>query len=403
MSKKKKIRIAVWSVILFTVFSFLWTFNWNPLVPVSFLATLPANKEKKEMYANRKYKKVKEPLKVSCVNPENATVKKPENAVDTIDIVNTEGYRKMRGYINELERAANALKAIQTTYDVFGTVNPDAIVDILPFLIMKKVEDIMALPKEADFAMIDAMCDPSIEWETKYCLSQLLGDRGAREALPIFREIAEDENEPFLLRITSIDQLGTLEDREARNLFVDLLDNPDNILRDKGSSTLRDITDQGDEEIYGIVSSHFYDEKDEVVRECLLGTMILIGGEDSLPEVKEILKTATRGEKITTVFSLEDIHSETSFEMLKDMYDPQDEDSFSLVISSLAKLEMEEANEFLYGIIEEVNGGNSVMAASYLIDQRNKEVIPYIEQALKQETNEEFIRCYQDMLKKTDQ
>ncbi|MFH1564938.1 MAG: HEAT repeat domain-containing protein [bacterium] len=395
MTKKNKIRITL-AVILLMAGGFLWTFNWNPLVPVGFLTTLPANKEQKETYANRKYKKVKKQV-ASCLNPKIASIKTAKNIVDS------DGYKKMWGYIDKIERAANALKAMQSAYDVLGNANPDAAVETMQFFVGKFNDDILALPKEADFAMIDAMCDPSIEWETKYWLSQWLGDRNGKEALPLFREIAQSEDEPFLLRISVIDQIGRLEDKEASNLLVGLLDNPDSILRSKGSSTLRDITDQGDEHIYEILSSHLYSEKDETVRGCLLGSMFMIGGDKALPEAKEILKTATGDEKITVAFLLADIHSDDSFEMLKDMYDPRDESSFSVVISSLAKLEMKEANEFLYGIIEEANGLNSVMAAEYLKDQKQKGAIPYIEKALEKETKEEFIGDYKEILAQLNQ
>jgi len=251
--------------------------------------------------------------------------------------------------------------------------------------------------------MIDAMCDPSLEWETKFWLSQILGDRNATEALPLFREIAEDENEPFSLRVSSIDQIGNLKDSEANDLLVGLLDNNDDIIRDKASAILRDTTEQGDEQIYEVISSHYYSEKDETVKECLLGSMIVIGGEKALPEVREILKTATRGEKDNIAILLRDVHSDASVELLKEMYDPSNEDSSNFVISSLAKLETKEANEFLYGIIEEVNGINSLMATGYLTDQQNKEVIPYIEKALEKETNQLFIKDYQDCLNKLKQ
>lgn len=401
MTKKSKIRITVLAIVLLLVFGFLWTFNFNPLIPAGFLMTLPANQEQREMYINsyRKSKKVKKPLKASCANPRDMQIKTSKNAVNTVD---SDGYRKMRGYINDIERAANALKTIQTTYDIFGDANPDAVREILPFLIEKFYEDIMALPKEADYAMIDAMCDPSLEWETKFWLSQILGDRNGKEALPLFREMAGDENEPFGLRVSVIDQIRSLRDRDASNLMVELLDNNDDIIRDKASATLRDTTELGDEYIYNTISSHYYTEKDANVKECLLGSMIVIGGEQALPEVREILKTATRGEKDNIAILLENVRSDASVELLKEMYDPQNENFSNLILGSLAKLEVPEANEFLYGIIEEVNGGNSVMAASYLVDQHNKEVIPYIEQALERETNEKFIRCYRDMLSRAN-
>lgn len=400
MTRKIKIGIIIGGVILLMVILsagwFLWTFKGNTSIPKDFLMLLPATQEQKEMYGNRKNKKSRKKI-ASCLNPQGARIETEKNVVDS------DGYKKMRGYIDEMERMANGLKVIQAAYDIFGDANPDAVVDIMPYFMVKSFEEILALPKEADFAMIDAMCDPRFEWETKYWLSQLLGERNATEALPLFRKIAGDEDEPFLLKVSVIDQIGRMGDRDASNLMVELLDNNDDIIRDKASATLRDITDQGDENIYEIISSHFYNEKEERVKECLLGSMIVIGGEKSLQEAREILKTATRWEKYTIAGLLVDVHSDGSVELLKDMYDPQNEDLSTLVISSLAELGTKEANEFLYGIVEEVNGSNSVMAASYLIDQHNKEAIPYIEKALEKETNEEFIKCYQDMLRRADQ
>ncbi len=402
MTKKRKIGIIIGVVIFLLAGAiagwFLWTFNGNLSVPKDFLTLLPATQEQKEMYisSNRKNKKSKKQI-VSCLNPQGVRIKTAKSVADS------DGYKKMWGYVDEMERLANGLKVLQAAYDIFGDANPDAVREDLPYFMEKSFEDILALPKEADFAMIDAMCDPSLEWETKYWLSQILGNREAREALPLFREIAGDEDEPFGLRVSSMDQIGILGDRDASNLMVGLLDDQDDIIRDKASAALRYITDQGDENIYKEVSSRYYSEKDEIVKGCLLGSMVVIGADNAIPEVREILKTATRDEKETIAILLEDVHSDGSVELLKEMYDPQNEDLSNLVISSLAELKTDEANQFLYGIIEEVNGGNSVMAASYLIDKHDKEAIPYIEKALEKETNEEFIKCYQDMLGRADQ
>lgn len=401
MSKKNKIGITVLTVILLilTVIGFFWTFSFNLQTPAGFLIILPANQEQKKMYidSHRKNDKTKKQM-ASCPKRQIASTETAENIVDSDD------YQQMRKHVNTFERAANALKIVQTVYDIFGEANPDAVREALPFLFEKSYDEIMAMSKEADYAMIDAMCEPGLEWETKFWLSQLLGDRNAKEALPLFREIAGDEDEPFGLRVSVIDQIGILEDREASNLLVGLLDNRDDIIRDKASATLRDITDQGDERIYGIISSHYYTEQDATVKDCLLGSIIVIGGEKALPEIKEILKTATRDEKDTIAILLKDVHSDGSVEILKEMYDPQDEGGLSTsIISSLAKLGTEEANQFLYGIIEEVNGINSVMAADYLKDQKQKSAIPHIKKALSKETNEEFIKDYEEILTQLNQ
>ncbi|MFH1565237.1 MAG: hypothetical protein ABIC82_05360 [bacterium] len=400
MTKKKKIVIIILAAVLLTgglmAGWFLWTFSGNLSVPKDFLTMLPATKEQKELYGNRKNKKSKKQIE-SCADPKIAQIKTTKSVVDS------DGYKKMWGYIDDMERLANGLKVMQTAYDIFGDANPDAVRETLPYFMEKTFEEILALPKGADFAMIDAMCDPSLEWETKFWLSQILGNRGAHEALPLFREIAEDENEPFSLRVSSMDQIGSLRDGEASNLMVGLLDNNDDIIRDKASAILRDITDQGNEQIYKEVSSRYYTEEDEVVKGCLLGSMIAIGGDMSIPEVREILKNATRDEKDTIAILLENVHSDSSVELLKDMYDPQDENSFSLVISSLASLGTEEANQFLYEIIEEANGLNSVMAAEYLKDQKQKGAILYIKKALEKETNEEFIKNYEEILTQLNQ
>lgn len=401
MSKKNKIGITVLTVILLilTVIGFFWIFDFNPLIPGGFLTILPADQRQKEMYisSNRKNDKAKKQM-ASCPKRQIASTETAENIVDSDD------YQQMRKHINILERAANTLKIIQTAYDIFGEANPDAVREALPFLFKKSYEEIMALSKEADYAMIDAMCEPGIEWETKFWLSQLLGDRNAKEALPLFREIAGDEDEPFGLRVSVIDQIRTLEDREASNLLVGLLDNRDDIIRDKASATLRDITDQGDERIYGIISSHYYAEQDETVKFCLLGSIIVIGGEKALPEIREILKTATPWEKENIALRLVDVRSDGSVEILKEMYDPQQKGGLSTsIISSLAELGTEEANQFLYGIIEESNGINSVMAADYLKDQKQKGAIPHIKRALSKETNEEFIRDYEEILTQLNQ
>ncbi len=407
MTKKIKIRIIVLAVIFLIAGViagwFLWTFNGNLSVPKDFLTLLPATQEQKDMYISSKRKNKKSKKKIaSCLNPQIAQIKKTDSVVDS------DGYKKMWGYIDEMERLANGLKVIQTAYDIFGDANPDAVREDLPYFMEKSFEEILALPTEANYAMINAMCDSSLEWETKYWLSQLLGERRAREALPLFREIAGDVDEPFGLRVSSMDQISMLGDREAGDLMVRLLDDNDDIIRDKASVALRYITDQGDEQIYREVSSRYYDEKDAVVKSSLLGSIVVIGADNAISEVREILKTATRDEKETIAILLEYVHSDASVELLKEMYDPQDQQVGSLsisVISSLAKLGTAEANEFLYGIIEEVevNGGNSVMAAEYLKDQKQKGAIPYIEKALEKETNEEFVKDYEEILRQLNQ
>lgn len=403
MTKKKKIVIIILAAVLLTgglmAGWFLWTFSGNLSVPKDFLTMLPATKEQKELYGNRKNKKSKKQIE-SCADPKIAQIKTTKSVVDS------DGYKKMWGYIDDMERLANGLKVMQTAYDIFGDANPDAVRETLPYFMEKTFEEILALPKGADFAMIDAMCDPSLEWETKFWLSQILGDRNAIEALPLFREISMDEDEPFSLRVSSMDQIRKLRDRDSGSLMIGLLDNSDDIIRIKASSTLRDITDQGDEKIYETILSHYYNEQDETVKDCLLGSMIVIGGDGAIPQVREILKTATPDEKETIAILLKDVHSDGSVEILKDMYDAQDQQIgglSSVVISSLAKSGSEEVNEFLYGIIDEANGILSVVAAGDLANQGRKEVIPHIEKALEKETNQSFIKDYQDFLDKLTQ
>lgn len=403
MNKKNKIRITFLAVIFLIAGGFagwfFWTFDGNTSIPKDFLVMLPATQEQKEMFGNRKHKKSKKQI-ASCLNPQVAQIKKAKDAVVS------DGYIKMWGYIDEMEKLANGLKVMQSAYDIFGDANPDAVREALPYFMEESLEEILALPKEADFAMIDAMCDPSLEWETKYWLSQILGERKAIEALPLFREMAGDEDEAFGLRVSSMDQISMMGDRDAGDLMVKLLDDQDDIIRDKASAALRYTTDQGDEQVYETISSHFYNEQDKIVKSCLLGSMIVIGGDRAIPEVREILKTATSDQKQTIAILLEDVHSDGSVELLKEMYDPQDRQIgglSSLVISSLAKLGTKEANEFLYGIIEEANGLNSVIAAGDLTNQNHKEAIPYIEKALEEETKEEFIKNYQDFLDKLNQ
>lgn len=400
MSKKNKIRIIVLAVILLIAGViagwFLWTFNGDTSIPKDFLTMLPATPEQKEMYGNRKNKKSKKQIP-SCLNPQTTQVKKTKSVFDS------DGYKKMWGYIDDMERLANGLKIMQAAYDVFGDANPDATREALPYFMEKSFEEILTLPKEADFAMIDAMCDSGLEWETKFWLSQILGERRAREALPLFREIAGDEDEPFGLRVSSMDQISMLGDREAGDLMVRLLDDQDDIIRDKASAALRYITNQGDEQVYKKVSSHFYNEKDAVVKSSLLGSIVVIGADNAIPEVREILKTATRDEKETIAILLEYVHSDGSVELLKDMYDPQNKDLSILVTSSLAALETEEANEFLYGVVEEANGMISVMAADDLVKHKQKGAIPHIEEALKKEANEEFIKYYEESIMQLNQ
>lgn len=247
------------------------------------------------------------------------------------------------------------------------------------------------------YASMEAMYDPDIRWETKYFIAQMLGEREERRALPLFRDIVADNNGAFLVRITSIDQIGNLEDKESNDLVLSLLDDEIPIMRNKASAILRDTAEKGDEYTYELVLAHYWNEQDLAAKDCLLGTAIDIGGEKSFSDVQEILKIANKDEKETIALMLGDIHSQESFRILKELYNPDSKDS-SLVIMSLANLEMEEANEFLYGIIVENNDLLSVMAAEYLKDHKQINAISYIEEALRKEQNPEFIKNYQETL-----
>lgn len=400
MTKKRK--ILVWSIIIFLltgIFTVWFLFKGNLIAMGGFVAGLSAPEEQSQTYKENKekFKKTKKKAKLSYLNTKNDPVKTPPDAI------NSEAYQQAWGYIDDIDKIAGRLKFLQSMYDILGSSNPDAVVDVAPFFMGDIYDKFMALPQEANYALMEAMYGNNVEWETKYWLSHILGNREVKEALPIFRGIASDENEMFLLRIVSLDQIGNLKDKEANNLMLELLDNPDRGIRDKASSIIQDTSAQGDEYTYEKVLNHYYNEEDKEVKGGLLTAIIIVGGEKSLPEVREILKTADSDERERIAIVLETVHTRGSFEILRDLYNPQDENASS-VINSLARLELDEANQFLYGIIEQADGLNSVMAASYLVEDHNqKGAVPYIEKALEKETKGEFIRDYEDFLNKLAQ
>ncbi len=287
-------------------------------------------------------------------------------------------------------------------YDILGSSNPDAVVDAVPYFMGNIYDRFIVLPQEANYALMEAMYDKNIAWETKYWLSHILGNREVKEALPIFRDIASDENEMFLLRIVSLDQIRRFQDHESNEVVVGLLDNEDTRIRLKAGSTIRD-TGKGVESTLEKVAEHYYNEEDPEVKDCLLGSIIVMGGEESFSVIKGILETAPQDEKESIAIFLGDIPTQNSLEILKSMYEPTNKSLSSLVISSIAMLKIEEGDNFLYEKIIEDSGILSIVAAGDLAERGQKKAIPYIEQALEKETAGLFKRDYQDFLDKLAQ
>ncbi len=418
MTKKKKILIALGSLILFFALiatSFYSVLRTSSKTIDNVLIKMAEKAEEKREEKIKKTEGEKGKTEIARIRKEREEIKSsklmttqnPE--ITPLEIQQTRGYEKTWGSINTINRVALWLRSRDSSNIDDPSVSNDETLDVIFFTTSMFSPNTFnnLLTLDADgvyYASMEAMHDPDIRWETKYFIAQLLGERGERRALPLFRDIVADENEAFLVRITSIDQIGTMKDTESNGLVLSLLDNESSIMRDKASAILRDTTEKGDDQVYEQVLAHYYAENDPSAKDCLLGTVMTLGGEKSFADIDKILEMANDDQKETVAIILGNIHTEASFEMLKKLYDPQNENSFSLVIKSLANLEMRDANEFLYGIIEKANGLNSVMAASYLVEDHNQmEAIPYIEEAMGKETNPEFINNYQELLVKFHQ
>lgn len=401
MTKKIKIKIIVWSIVVFLVagiISVWFLFKGDLMAMGGFIASLPVPEEQKQIYKENKekFKQAKKRAKLSYLNTKDDPVITPP------DIIYSDSYRQARGYIDNIDKIAGRLKFLQGMYNILGSSNPDAVVDAMPYLIGDIYEKFKVMPKEAYYALMEAMYDKNISWETKYWLCHILGNREVKEALPIFRDIASDENEMFWLRIVAMDQIGNMKDRDANDLMIKLIDNTDREIRDKATSIIMDTAEPGDDFTYEKVLVHYYREEDEEIKGGFLTAVITIGGEKSLSDVREILKNPNCDrERIAVV--LETVRTHESFEILRDLYDPKNHQLSNLVLSSLAELEMDEANNFLFGVIEEANGKDSVMAAEYLKDKGQKGAIPYIEMALEKEIHSVFSRDYEEILSQLKQ
>lgn len=400
MTKKNKIIVySIAAVVALIIVGAYFFIQMNPEATGNFLVNLEQNKEvKNENKAKREeFKKAEEKAKQSKLNTGKSPIIVPA------DVRESENYKKAKDYISEI----NKIGAGINFYENVSSSSPDDMIEGMGYLMAGVFPSLVALKGDgAYYAIMDAMYS-NLRWETKYWLCQALGDMGEKRALPLFRDIAKDNNEIFLLRVSVLDQIGNFKDKDSNELVLSLLDNESAEVRNKASAIARDTTEPGDENTYEKVLSHYYAEEDLTVKTCLLGTAIVVGGEKALPDIERIIETAGQDEKETVAIMLSDIHTMESFDLLKRLYDPLDDNS-SLIIRALAELEMQEANEFLYNIIiddEKRNGLLSVMSAEYLKDHNQKGAIPYIKEALSKEKDNKgkFINDYEKILIQLEQ
>ncbi|TRZ77263.1 HEAT repeat domain-containing protein [bacterium] len=344
-------------------------------------------------------------IKEAQENAENSKLVTQGNPeVTSTDITKSRSYKKAWGSINAINRVALWLKSREGVEaddpsDLNGGIL-DGIFYAGPMIYSNTFNNLLEL--EADgvyYASMEALYDPDISWEAKYFIVQILGNREERRALPVFREIIQDEDEAILVRITAIDQISGLEDHESNDLILSFLDDKLPVMRKKASTALRGTAEKGDMHTYSKVVSRYWAEDDSEVKSCLVGTMIVVGQEESFQDVEKILETAIDEERITIIGNLQDIHTLESFGILKKLYDPKDENIAIFTVSSMARLELPEANEFLCDIVKEANGIISIMAAGSLVEYKQTGAIRYIEEALKKEKDPEFIDSYQRKLK----
>lgn len=407
MRTKKKILIGLGAIILLVVFSLIalnFVFKTKSKTIDSFLFNIEKKSEEK---AERKAKgeggkkRAEEAKKYREESEEKAKLTKLNTEENPIvipsEIDDSKSYKKAWEYITVMNRTMLLLD----TFDGLGSEKIE--MEGVGIILSKPGFDLIELQGEGVyFAISEAFYNPLIRWEVKWLLSQVLGERNEKRALPMFRSIATDENEQTLLRVTAFDQMRTFKDRDSYDIAISMMDDKLPIIRDKASVLLRDIAERGDEYAYEQTLAHYYNEQELNARECLIGTAMSIGGEKSFADIREIIKKedTDKGDKEIIAINLGDFPCQESFEMLKELYSPQDDNLTMLVTDSMAKLEMDESNQFLYDIVEEANGIISVMAAGDLVNHRQIEAIPYIQKALAKETNPEFINNYQEFLNK---
>ncbi|MFH0854206.1 MAG: HEAT repeat domain-containing protein [bacterium] len=405
---KKLFKILFWTMsllIITAVIGFFFLFRGNLSAFGQFYVNASEDnvlRKGNEEYA-KEFKEAKKKLKFSKLNTKTNPI-----ASKSLDVRDSEIYQQARGYIDNIESIADKIKIAQALYAMLGAANPDAVMDTMPYLMDDYYPKLVAMPKEAFYAIMDAMYDPKISWETKYWLCRAIGYRGDTEALSMFRDMADDENQLFWLRMVSMDQIRKFKDKDSNDIVLNLLSHENRELRYKASEVIRD-TGEGNEYVneyvFEKVIDSYYAEEDPEIKDCLLGSAILIGKENSFYVIEKVLDAASMDEKETVAILLRDVPSQNSFNILRSMYSLENEALSNLVLGSLAELKMPEANEFLCSIIEEANGRNSVMAAEYLKDKGQKDAIPYIETALEKERKKmsKFSKDYEEILVQLNQ
>lgn len=417
MSKKRKILIVLGSIILLIavfIISFYYVLRINSKIVDNFLINYEekAEKRKEEKLEKTQGEKGKAEVKRIREAREKAKNSKLKTQEDTkvipLEIKKTRSYKKAQESINTINRIALWLRATNnSSIDDPSVKNDDLLEGIffyMSFFSPRTFPDLQTLDADSVYyAAVEAMYDPDIRWETKYFICQVLGEREERRALPIFRNIVEDYNEAFLLRITAIDQIGTFKDKGSNGLVLKLLDDELPVMRDKATDIVCETAEAGDEQTYEQILAHYHKEEDPTVKASLLGAAITIGRERSLADIEKILETTTLNEEDAVIANITRIRTKESFEILEKLYNPQDEDRAIYIASSMAKLELDEANTFLYNVVSQANGIISVMAADDLAKYNKIEVIPYIEEALQKEQNPEFINNYKETLAQLSQ
>lgn len=411
MSKKNKVLIILGSallIIIISVRSFYFVLRVNSKRIDNFLVKTEENAQNKKVeeivkkQGNQEAKKIidaHEKVKNSKLNNRKNPEIIPEN------IHESRGYKKAWESINAINRIALWIRSRENSGIDNPSVSNDDLLEGMFFLTSMLSPSTFnnLLNLDADsvyYASLDAMYSPNLRWETKYFLVQMLGERQEQRALPLFREIITDGNEALLLRISAIDQIGILKDYDSNDLILDLLNDESSVMRNKAAAILRDTAERGDDNTYQQILSHYYMEENSEVRSCLLGTAINIKQKESFPDINKMLKFANPNEREAVAIEVGYIPSKESFEILRELYDPQNKDLSIIVSGSMAKLDIEEADQFLCEIIGQANGIISVIAAGDLLDYKKAEAIPYIEEALVKETNPEFINNYQEILAK---
>lgn len=410
MTIKNKKVLKITGLIIFSITLFLFFFQRVLKVDSKRIDNFLIKKEQKAQ--KEKIEKIKaeqgeeEAARVSesvkkIKNSKLQTENKPESAPS--NIYNSRDYMKTRESINAINRIALWIRSRSASEIDDPSDSEDSTLSKIFFwtsiISPSAFDNIFNLDSDsAYYAFIDAMYDPDIRWEAKYFITQIMGEKGERRTLPLFREIITDNNEALLLRVTAIDQIRSMQDKDSSDHVLKLLDDESPIMRNKASATLRDTAELQDEHVYEKVLTQYFEEEDLNARLCMLGTAMFIGKEQSLNDAEEIIKTATQLEKEIIAMGLGDIPTHESFKILKELYDPGNKDLTILVTASMAKINIDEANEFLYNVVSQANGIISIMAADDLLEYQRIEAIPYVQEALNKEHNPEFINDYQEIL-----